>query len=311
MAGIYQRDNINYGGMLGNAMRERVRQIERDYDNYMRQPMAWANAVNQAGQTISNAFNQAAQYQYNKDQLAAQQQFQAEQNAYNQAQALQRAREQQASTEKIAAMNRQATLQQQQAEKQAQNVMHYEISKGALDAITDEIMRTDDPTKLATLYRQRDEQLAKMNYYGENLPEDYIKTQKYSDSYAPLGFTPGMGQKPETAAVPVTGEVQTNTKPVSVQYAEYLAAGNNAKTSAEIDQAIKNMSGIDRSFLSKPENEKFEKDLAELQSKYAKKKAEEDFALKIKSWKPGDPVPTGYQINFVNGQITGLKKKSK
>lgn len=275
MAGIYTRDNINYGGMLGNAMQNRARQIERDYDNYMRQPTAWANALNQAGQAIGNAFNQAAQYQYNKDQLAAQQQFQSEQNALNRANQLNMAREQQASTEKIAAMNRQNSLQQQQSEKQAQNVMHYEISKGALDAIIDEIRRTDDPTKRATLYRQRDEQLAKMNYYGANLPQDYIKTQKYSDNYAQFGFYPGMGQKTETAAVPVSSEAQVTTKPASVQYAEYLAAGNNAKTSAEIDQAIKNMSGIDRTFLSKPENEKFEKDLAELQAKYNKLKKSE------------------------------------
>ena len=94
--GIYQRDNINYGGMLGNAMQNRARQIERDYDNYMRQPMAWANAVNQAGQAVSNAFNQAAQYQYNKDQLAAQQQFQSEQNAMSRANQLQLQREREA-----------------------------------------------------------------------------------------------------------------------------------------------------------------------------------------------------------------------
>ncbi len=94
--GIYQRDNINYGGMLGNAMQNRARQIERDYENYMRQPMAWANAVNQAGQAVSNAFNQAAQYQYNKDQLAAQQQFQSEQNAMTRANQLQLQREREA-----------------------------------------------------------------------------------------------------------------------------------------------------------------------------------------------------------------------
>lgn len=311
MAGIYQRDNINYGGMLGTAMQNRARQIERDYENYMKQPTAWSNAVQNSGKIIQDAAFKVAGNMYEQDKLANQQQFQSEQNALNRAQQLQLAREQQASTERIAAANRQASLQQQQAEKQAQNVMHYEISKGALDAITDEIMRTDDPTKLATLYRQRDEQLAKMNYYGANLPEDYVKTQKYSDNYAQFGFKPGMGQKPETAAAPITGEVQTVSKPASVQYAEYLAAGNNAKTSAEIDQAIKNMSGIDRSFLSKQENEKFEKDLAELQSKFNEMKKAEEFAAKIRGWKPGDPVPTGYQINFVNGQIAGLKKKSK
>ena len=53
--------------MLGNAMRERANYIQRDYENYMKQPEAWANATRNSGQIVQNAFNQAAQYQFNKE----------------------------------------------------------------------------------------------------------------------------------------------------------------------------------------------------------------------------------------------------
>jgi hypothetical protein len=174
MAGIYQRDNINYGGMLGNAMRERANQIQRDYENYMKQPMAWANAVNQSGQAISQAFNQAAQYQYNKDQLAAQQQFQSEQNAKNLAEQLNRAREQQKwqaeqnrlqreSTEKIAGLNRQNTVE----ERAAQNVMNYQNAV-ALQSYAEQNLKNVKPGSPEWFMAQRDLQYAKnkVEYYG-------------------------------------------------------------------------------------------------------------------------------------------------
>lgn len=183
--GIYQRDNINYGGMLGNAMQNRARQIERDYENYMKQPMAWANAVNQIGQAASNAFNQAAQYQYNKDQLAAQQQFQSEQNALTranqlqlqrerEAEALKRAQEQQAwqaeqnklqreSTEKIAGLNRQNTID----ERTAQNVMNYQNAV-ALQSYAEQNLNNAKPGSPEWFTAQRDLQYAKnkVEYYG-------------------------------------------------------------------------------------------------------------------------------------------------
>lgn len=185
MAGIYTRDNINYGGMLGNAMQNRARQIERDYDNYMKQPTAWANALNQAGQAIGNAFNQAAQYQYNKDQLAAQQQFQSEQNALNranqlqlqrerEAEALKRAQEQQKwqeeqnrlqreSTERIAGLNRQNTTD----ERTAQNVMNYQNAV-ALQSYAEQNLNNAKPGSPEWFMAQRDLQYAKnkVEYYG-------------------------------------------------------------------------------------------------------------------------------------------------
>lgn len=188
--GIYQRDNINYGGMLGNAMQNRARQIERDYENYMRQPMAWANAVNQAGQAVSSAFNQAAQYQYNKDQLAAQQQFQSEQNAMSranqlqlqrerEAEALKRAQEQQAwqaeqnrlsreSMERIAGKTRADGLE----ERTAQNIMNYQ---NALSTMQYAQQALDDARPGSTEYFQAQRDLAyaknKAEYYQGLIPE--------------------------------------------------------------------------------------------------------------------------------------------
>jgi len=124
---IYTRDNINYGGMLGNAMANRANYLQRRYDRVAQMGQNWGNAIQQSGQAIQNAFNQAAQYQYNKDQLANQQQFQAEQAALNRAQQLNMAREQQAwqarqnqlnrdNTYDIAQLNRQYAQEDKQDE---------------------------------------------------------------------------------------------------------------------------------------------------------------------------------------------------
>ena len=295
--------------MLGNAMAQRAGYLKNRYDVQRQNAQNWGNAVQQSGKTVQDAMFKIAGNMYEQDKISNQQQFQAEQNALNRAQQLDMAREQQASTERIARENREATQQQQLAEKQAQNVMHYEIAQGALNSITDEIMRTDDPAKLAQLYRQRDEQVAKMQYYGANLPENYPGRQNPFSGYQ--GFQLGMGKNRTPAAtpeVPAETPATSDNRPQSVRYADFLSAGNNAKTSAEVDQAIKNMSSIDRNFLTKPENEAFEKNLNDLQAKFAQLKKQEDFQLKIKNWKPGDPVPAGYRVNFVNGQPAGLKK---
>ena len=294
---IYTRDNINYGGMLGNAMQARANQIQRDYDNYMKQPLAWANAVNQTGQTINDAFKLAAQYSHDDSKLAAQQQFQAEQNAKNLAEQLNRAREQQAwqarqndlqreSTERIAELNRNKTLEYQQNEKQAQNVMHYEIAKGALESISDEIMRTDDPSKLATLYRQRDEQLAKMQYYGASLPDTYPGVSRTSDSFAALGFTPGMGKKPEPQ--PTQAEQPTSVTPVETvanRMAGLVTAGKAATKSADIQSAINELSALDTSKLNDAQRSELQSNIATLKANLDKaKKAEARYAEGMKKY---------------------------
>ena len=281
---IYTRDNINYGGMLGNAMANRANYLQRRYDRVAQMGQNWGNAIQQSGQAVQNAFNQAAQYQYNKDQLANQQQFQAEQNALNRAQQLNMAREQQKFQEQqnalnrqntydIAELNRQTSFDERNAEKQAQAIMHYDVQKGILNSIADEIMRTDDPSKLAQLYRQRDEAAAKLNYYAPMVPEAY-KGQRYGESFP--GFQMGMGQDRTPQAPQVQAEQPTQVETVANRMAGLVATGKAATKSADIQNTINELSALDTSKLNDTQRSALQSDIATLKANLAKvKKAEE------------------------------------
>lgn len=250
--GIYQRDNINYGGLLGNAMANRMAYAQRDADIQRQMGQNWANALNQGAQGIAAGLNTWNQQRIDQDKLAQQQQFQAEQRALERANELKRAQEQQKwqaeqnalqreSTENIAAMNRKASTDQLNTEKQAQAIMHYDIQKGNLDSIAQQIWDTDpkDTAKLAQLYRQRDEALAKLNYYAGLVPESY-RGQKYGDSFD--GFKIGMGGWQPTANQPlVTKQGQGNAGSTGTDndvLAGLEARLKNAKTSAEVQNIL-------------------------------------------------------------------------
>lgn len=102
--------------MLGNAMAQRANIIQRDYDNYMKQPMAWANAVQNSGKIASDALMSMAKYKYDENQadlnrqqqlnvLQKQQEFNKAENALNRENAL-----------KIAQMNNANTMASRESE---------------------------------------------------------------------------------------------------------------------------------------------------------------------------------------------------
>jgi len=281
---IYQRDNINYGGMLGNAMANRANYLQRRYDRVAQMGQNWGNAVQQSGKAVQDAFNTAAQYQYNKDQLAAQQQFQHDEALQRAQEQLARQQEQEAwqakqnelnrqNTYDIAALNRQSSLDERNAEKQAQAIMHYDVQKGILNSIADEIMRTDDPSKLAQLYRQRDEAAAKLNYYAPMVPEAY-RGQRYGDSFS--GFQIGMGKdRVQPAATEQTAQ-PTQVETVANRMAGLVATGKAATKSADIQSAINELSALDTSKLNDTQRSTLQSDIATLKANLAKvKKAEE------------------------------------
>lgn len=82
--------------------------------------------------------------------------------------------------------------------------------------------------------------------------------------------------------------------------AKFSAVDKDSKLE-EIEEAINDISK-----LSTPEAAKR---LAELDKLKSKKDNEIAQTNKVKKWKPGDPVPPGYEINFVNDKPAGLKKK--
>lgn len=176
---IYTRDNINYGGMLGNAMANRANYLQRRYDRVAQMGQNWGNAVSQIGQTLNNAFNQAAQYQYNQDQLANQQQFQSEQNALNRAQQLNMAREQQKFQSEQNALNRQNTFDialmnkgVATQERQAQNIMNYQNAI-AQQKYAEDMLFNARPGSIEYLQAQKalQESKNKADYYKDMIPQ--------------------------------------------------------------------------------------------------------------------------------------------
>lgn len=107
---IYTRDNINYGGMLQAALQNKARQIERDYDNYMKQPLAWSNAVANSGKIAQDAMFKMADNYYNQDKIAQQQQFQASEAEKRALEALERQKQQEEFQKVQNELNRQNTM---------------------------------------------------------------------------------------------------------------------------------------------------------------------------------------------------------
>lgn len=178
--GIYQRDNINYGGMLGNAMANRMAYAQRDADIQRQMGQNWGNALNQGAQSIAAGLNTWNQQRIDQDKLAQQQQFQAEQRALERANELKRAQEQQKwqaeqnalnreNTYNIAAMNKDLAVQ----ERQAQNVMNYKNAEVGLEyarQAVDAANKSGDINKIAIA--NRDLQIAqnKYDYYRGLVP---------------------------------------------------------------------------------------------------------------------------------------------
>lgn len=176
---IYQRDNINYGGMLGNAMANRMAYAQRDADIQRQMGQNWGNAINQGAQGIAAGLNTWNQQRIDQDKLAQQQQFQAEQRALERANELKRAQEQQKwqaeqnalqreSTEYIAAMNRNNITE----ERAAQNIMHYQ---NALSTMQYAQQALDNARPGTNEYFQAQRDLAyaksKVEYYQGMVPE--------------------------------------------------------------------------------------------------------------------------------------------
>lgn len=176
---IYQRDNINYGGMLGNAMANRANYLQRRYDRVAQMGQNWGNAIQQSGKAVQDAFNTAARYQYNKDQLAAQQEFQSNEALKRAQEQLARQQEQEAwqakqnelnrqNTYDIALMNKGIATQ----ERQAQNVMNYQNAI-AQEKYAEDMLFNARPGSVEHLQAQKALQEAKnkSEYYKGLIPQ--------------------------------------------------------------------------------------------------------------------------------------------
>lgn len=295
MAGIYSRDQINYGGMLGNAMANRANYLQHKYDRVAQMGQNWGNAIQQSGQTIQNAFNQAAQYQYNKDQLANQQQFQAEQAALNRAQQLNMAREQQKFQEQENALNRENTyniakLNSQNArdERTAQNVMNYQNQEAIIKQLQFEYDNTSAKTpegilKRAQLQSQIEQANNRLNYYGGLIPPGFRQQ-------AQTGPTIITGPDAEAALTMFDSEAPKTAAEIGEDNAKYAEVMKGPWNNANKQEALR-LAGNDQAKLQEIANKGLTieeskataaKELADAQAQFAANGTYDSKKFKIK-----------------------------
>lgn len=171
--GIYTRDNINYGGMLGNAMAQRAGYLKNRYDAVRQMGQNWGNAVANSGKIVQDAAMKYATHSMDMDKLANQQEFQANESVKRAEEQLARQREQNAwqaaqndlsrqTTKDIAELNK----QNQDAAKIDEWTKYYNVANAKL-AEYDALLRKNPNDEI--LKFQRAQAQAEVNMYGSKL----------------------------------------------------------------------------------------------------------------------------------------------
>ena len=318
--GIYQRDNINYGGMLGNAMRDRANYLANKRALEVQNAQNWGNAIQKSGQAVGDALNKYAYTKWGYDQdmnkLGVQQDFQKDMKEMELREALKRAREQQnwqsaenalqrESMERIAETNHNAGIVKQAEEKQIKNKLDYDLAKSMLPLINEKLSHVENPSdKLLLEERRVKYQSAIDNYeklYGKPEPNPLEFSQEFLNE--------ATGAQPAgNSTTPVADWLGTFDSGYKNYKTNALAANIAIRDDLKAKLADENFKNALTQNYGTAKVTELTKALTDLDTQIKK---QQTHLAKINNWKPGDPVPPGYQINFVNGQIAGLKKKSK
>ena len=138
--GIYTRDNINYGGMLANALQSKSNYLKNRYDRVAQMGKNWGDAVANSGKVAQDAMFKIAGNYYDQDKIAQQQAFQASEAEKRAVEAMERQKEQQKFQEAENALNRQNTMDIAKLnkeiaaeDKKEEYQLHYQKAKAALD----------------------------------------------------------------------------------------------------------------------------------------------------------------------------------
>ena len=230
--GIYQRDNINYGGMLGNAMRDRANYLANKRALEVQNAQNWGNAIQKSGQAVGDALNKYAYTKWGYDQdmnkLEAQQGFQKDMKEMELREALKRAREQQnwqatqndlnrQNTYDIAEMNHNAGIVKQAEEKQIKNKLDYDLAKSMLPLINDKLKYTENPSDKILLEERR----VKYQNAIDNYEKLYGKPEVVPE-FSQEFLNEATGAKP----------AGNSTTPVADWYGQFGSGYKNYKTNA-------------------------------------------------------------------------------
>lgn len=157
--GIYTRDNINYGGMLANALQSKSNYLKNRYDRVAQMGQNWGNAVANSGKVAQDAMFKIAGNYYDQDKIAQQQAFQASEAEKRALEALERQKQQEEFQKAENALNRQNTMDIAKLnkdiaadEKKDEYQLHYQKAKANLDLIGEQYNKDPNNIQLKKAY---------------------------------------------------------------------------------------------------------------------------------------------------------------
>lgn len=341
MARIYNRDNINYSGLIGQAI-QNANQTSQLYANKWQPGSTMGQALGQAGEKLQQAgWNEWSAQQNDaraRAKLEAEQKFQAAQNQANRNLQWAINQENNANALKIAQMNK-AT--------QAEYKMD-EYHKGLSNAIRrrDEALRLRDMANEGSpewhaANTAAGEANTEVAYYNSRINKtgaidnlnkalesgDILEIAKaraalgqfYQDpevdvpyeqsNKSKTGQNSTEGNLSDTSNPPSDGSNGKNP-PTGVSWSkigdsQIAHLPKQFKTDADIEKAKSEAATIkDANIRQKVEDEIYKVErLGSIEGNRAR-----DAAIK-KNWKPGDPIPSGWEPDWVDGKQTIRKKR--
>lgn len=327
MPGIYERDNINYGGMLGNAMAAKANYLKNRYDRTADIGRTWGNAVSNSGNIISDALKSYADYEMQREQRDYQAQEAAKQREYQAQEAAKRAqwqsnenKLQRADTMAIAKHNWEVAQAQKAQEKKAVDNLGYNTAISMRDFYQSQAkdLQEGDPKKQDLILKAAQQQ-AKIDDYEQRYPE---LTANNTASSAPSNMTLEAALQAVKAAGysvqqnPSAGSPDSNT-PISDYKGQFESGYSNMKGAKLADNKtlLEGLKGkmsdqtFKKSYLATYGTkgwEDLQKQATDLEAYVNKQQADANVKAKndamVANWtKEGDPLPEGYAPRYIDG----------
>ena len=193
--GIYTRDNINYGGMLANALQSKSNYLKNRYDRVAQMGKNWGDAIANSGKVAQDAIFKLDDQYYNQDKIEQQQKFQASEAEKSALRAMQRQKEQEdfqklqnelnrKNTYNIALLNKETVAADKELER-AKAIDKAKLEAELAQAEYDDAVSRVDIDKPETVLAAR-KAAFKLNYAHINLPYYANNPQSFN---VPTDFT--------------------------------------------------------------------------------------------------------------------------
>ena len=297
MAGIYTRDGINYGGLLGSALQNRLSNMQRQAEYERNKGSIWGGFGQRAGNYLGTAINTMGQREFEEQEALRRAQeaaLEAERNRqFQEAQQL----KQIAANERIAKIN----ARQAEIEKSDEYRLNFQKAKDKYNMYYN-ILKSMDPAMENAEEPAVRAQYLKAKNDADSAYQDMMYWQKKNG--IETGGYPEQAPATEPAQVPadnsqfVSPKVLEKDQMANIRHnfdKGLIKNSSDAKSAREEVEAL--------TFVNASEQKNLISDLSALEQKLAKKESTDRANKKLlDDWKkPGDPLPSGWELRYIEG----------